>query len=204
MSLLAFTLQVLPVSALALGAMFLGIKLLSGLVSVPWQLPLFLIGVLLFVAMLTFRRVRVWNLILLLTLALVAGALLGLVFDVGYVSWGSVLGLTCALLVLAIALGTILRGRLRWLGRVLWLLAWLYLAGWLLIVIWNPATWMRLTWAVSGVIFFSGLALVWFSELEGKHNPAGSLAVPEGCELYLLGLNIAIALRVLVGMVPLA
>jgi hypothetical protein len=202
MSLLAFALQVLPVFGLALGATILGNVLLAVYVTRPWQLPLFLLGALLFVALLTFRKIRTWNLVLLGTLALVAGALTGVAFPDGGGAWGAVLSMTCALLILALLLGTYLSGKLSRGLRMLYLLTWFYLAGWLLILIWDPALWLRVLWVIAGVIIFTGLAVVWFSEWEGKETPVGVLAVPEGCELYILALNIAIALRVLLAFLP--
>ena len=59
MSLLAFALQVLPVFGLALGATVLGNMLLAVYVTKPWQLPLLLVGALLFVALLMFRKTRI-------------------------------------------------------------------------------------------------------------------------------------------------
>jgi len=160
MSILAFTLQVLPVPALALVATAVGS---TWHVSDAWRLPLLLIGVLLFVAMLTFRRVRGWNLALLLALAAVAGALLGSTFEgEPGSSWGGALALTFGTMVLAALVGNAMRSRLRPVGSALWMLAWLYLVGWFLVVVLDRG-----------------------------------LAVPQGCDLYLLGLNIAVAARVL-------
>ncbi len=202
MSLLAFALQVLPVFGLALGATVLGNMLLAVYVTKPWQIPLLLVGALLFVALLMFRKTRIWNLVLLLALALVAGVLTGVAFTDGGRAWGAVLSMTCALLILALLFGTYLRGKIGRGLRFLYLLTWFYLAGWLLILIWDPALWLRILWIVAGAILFTGLAVIWFSEWEGKENPVGVLAVPEGSELYILGLNIAIALRVLLALLP--
>jgi hypothetical protein len=202
MSLLAFALQGLPVFGLALGATILGNMLLAVYVTKPWQLPLLLVGALLFVGLLTFRKTRIWNLVLLLALSLVAGVLTGVAFTDGGGAWGAVLSMTCALLILALLLGTYLSGKISGGLRSLYLLTWFYLAGWLLILIWDPALWLRILWVVIGVIIFTGLAVIWFSEWEGKEITSGVLAVPEGCELYILALNIAIALRVLLAFLP--
>jgi hypothetical protein len=204
MSLLAFAMQVLPVFGLALGVTILGNVFLAVYVTRPWELPLLLIGALLFVALLTFRKTRIWNFVLLLALALVAGVLTGVAFTGGRGAWGAVLSMTCALLILALMLGTSLRGKLNRGARLLYLLTWFYLAGWLIILIWDPAVWLRILWVVTGAILFTGLAVIWFSEWEGKETPVAVLAVPEGCELYILGLNIAIALRVLLAFLPIA
>jgi FtsH-binding integral membrane protein len=195
MSILAFTLQVLPVPALALVATAVGS---AWQVNDAWRLPLLLIGVLLFVAMLTFRRVRVWNLVLLLTLAAVAGALLGSTFEGEHGgSWGGALALTFGMMGLAVWVGNALRRKLRPVGSALWMLAWLYLAGWFLVVVLDPEAWLRALWSGAGVILFGCLLTVWFSELWGEDRTGKGLAVPQGCDLYILGLNIAIAARVL-------
>ena len=200
MSILAFTLQVLPVPALALVATAVGA---AWHVSDAWRLPLLLIGVLLFVATLTFRRMRGWNLALLLTLAAVAGALLGSTFEGEHGgSWGGALALTFGMMGLAAWVGNALRRKLRPVGSALWMLAWLYLAGWFLVVVLDPAAWLRVLWSGAGVVLFGCLLAVWFSELWGGDSSGGGLAVPQGCDLYLLGLNIAVAARVLLVSVP--
>jgi FtsH-binding integral membrane protein len=195
-SLMAFALQVLPVSLMALAATLIG-----GLVHVSgaWQLPLLLVGVLLFVALLTFRRAPGWNLALLLALATVAGMLLGSAFrgEQG-ASWGGALALAFALMGLAALIGYALRGRLGRAGCALWILAWVYLLGWLAFMFLNPANWLRAAWSGAGLVIFGLLLVVWFSDLTGEEKSSRGLAVSQGTDLYLLGFNIAVAARVLI------
>ncbi len=195
MSLMAFALQVLPVLLMALAATLIG-----GVVPVSeaWQLPLLLVGVLLFVALLTFRKAPGWNLALLLALAAVAGMLLGSAFSGEHsASWGSALGLAFALMGLAALVGYALRGRLGRAGCALWILAWIYLLGWLAFMLLNPADWLRAVWAGAGLVIFGLLLVVWFSDLTGEKKSSRGLAVSQGTDLYLLGFNIAVAARVL-------
>ena len=195
MSLLAFSLQVLPVSLLALGATVVGAM---ARISDAWRLPLLLVGVMLFAALLTFRKTPGWNLALLLALAAVAGMFLGSSFEgTQGQSWGGALTVAFTLMGMAALIGHMLRGRLRRVGSALWMLAWIYLAGWILLVMLNPAAWLRALWSGAGLVIFGGLVVVWFSELGDEENPVRGLAVPQGCDLYLLGLNIAVAARVL-------
>jgi hypothetical protein len=73
----------------------------------------------------------------------------------------------------------------------------IYLAGWLLGGLIDPPQWLRTLWASAGLVIFGGLAMVWFSRLESEEIPPGGLAVGLGADLYFLGLNIAVAVRML-------
>lgn len=194
MSLLAFALQVLPVSLMALVATAIGAALR---VDQAWQLPLLLVGVLLFAGLLTFRNAAGWNLALLLALAAVAGAFLGSAFGEGQnLAPVGALALTFILIALAAVIGRALRSRLRRAGFVLWLMAWIYLVGWLAIVFLDPAARFHAAWAGAGLAIFACLTVVYFSQLAGEES-GRRLAVPQGCDLYLLGLNITVAARLL-------
>jgi hypothetical protein len=195
MSWLAFILQVLPVTGMALLATVVGTAIP---VSGAMRIPLLLIGVLLFAGLLTFRKTRGWNLALLLGLAAAAGALINTGTEVrGGPSWTGAIILMIALMALAAFIGKALHGRLRRTGLVTWVLACVYVAGWLPGGLLNPADWLRIIWAIAGLVIFSGLATVWFSRLESEEIPPRGLSFQQGCDLYLLGLNIAVAGQVL-------
>jgi hypothetical protein len=194
MSFLAFALQVLPVSLLAFAATALGALLR---LDERLRLPLLLLGVLLYAALMTFRHTPRWNLVILLALAAAAGALLVSVLGSNQgAAWGPGVGLSLGIITLSLSLGRALRGRFRRAGKALWILAWIYLAGWLLLLALEPALWLVTVWAGAGVAIFGGLIVVWYAQL-GAMESARSLAVPQGSDLYLLGLNIAVALQML-------
>jgi FtsH-binding integral membrane protein len=199
MSWLVFVLQVLPVTGLAFVATLAGFALP---VSEAMRIPLLLVGVLLFAGLMTFRRTRGWNLALLLGLAVVAGSLMGSALDDAHVSWTGATALMAALVGLAALIGRALQDRLRRAGFVLWVLAWIVLAGWLIGGLLHPEEWLRILWACAGLVIFGGLAAVWFSRLGSEEIPPRGLAVALGCDLYLLGLNIAVAGQVLIDLLP--
>lgn len=194
MSTLVFLLQVLPATVMALVATFVGAALpIGGFL----RMPLLLVGVLLFAGLMTFRRTRGWNLVLLLGLAVAAGALMGPALDAAHVSWTSAIVLMVALIGMAALIGKALRDRLHRAGFILWVLAWIYLAGWLIGGLLRPDELLRILWACAGLVVFGGLATVWFSRLGSEEIPPRGLSVALGCDLYLLGLNIAVAGQVL-------
>lgn len=195
MSALAFTLQVLPALGLALIATFVGAAVPVG---ASMRIPLLLVGVLFFVGLMTFRRTRGWNLALLMGLAAVAGALISPGLGAGRrPPWTGAIALTMALTILAALAGKAMRGRLRKAGIALWVLAWIYLLGWIFGGLLDPPGWVRICWAGAGLIIFGGLVAVWFSQLGSEEIPPRGLAVAHGIDLYLLGLNIAVAGQVL-------
>lgn len=193
---LQFALQVLPLSALSLLATSLGFSILPFDVTSRWTLPLLWTGVLLFVALTTFKESPGWNIGLLLAFALVAGFLIsGLKLASGPASWPSMLLITTALLVLSAGIGAVMRGRAGWLGMGSWALTWSYLAGWGLISLVHLGGTIQILWASAGMILFCVLCAIWFSELEARLRPGfgAGLAV----ELYLLALNLTLAVRLL-------
>jgi hypothetical protein len=195
MSALAFILQVLPVTGLALVVTFVGASVPVG-DSV--RVPLLLVGLLLFAGLLTFRRYKGRNLALLLGLALVVGALIKSELGAGdSPAWTGAAMLTIALMALAAFIGNALRGRLRRTGFIQWLLACVYLAGWGLGGLFDPPEWLRILWTSAGLVIFGSLAAVWFSQLKPEEIPPGGLAVGLGADLYLLGLSITVGAQVL-------
>jgi FtsH-binding integral membrane protein len=154
--------------------------------------------VLLFAGLMTFRRTHGWNLALLLALATVIGLLVGPGLNTERsLPWTGAIAITILLLVLAAFIGKALRKWFRKVGSALWLLAWVYVAGWLIGGLINPAEWLRILWASAGLVIFEGLVAVWFYKLSAQEIPPRGLAVAQGIDLYLLGLNIAVAGQVL-------
>lgn len=195
MSALVFAIQVLPVSGLALVATLVGASIpISGTL----RIPLLLVGVLLFVGLMTFRRAHGWNLTLLLALAAVVGTLLHPGFYAERsLPWTGAIAIMILLLISAAFIGKALRKWFRRVGSALWLLAWVYLAGWMIGGLINPAEWLRILWASAGLVIFGWLVAVWFSQLSAQEIPPRGLAITQGCDLYLLGLSITAVGQVL-------
>jgi FtsH-binding integral membrane protein len=193
---LQFALQVLPLSALSLLATSLGFSILPFDVTSRWTLPLLWTGVLLFVALTTFKETPGWNIGLLLAFALVAGCLIsGLKLGSRPVNWPSTLLIMTTLLALSAVVGGKTRGRAGWLGMGLWALTWVYLAGWGLISLLHLGGTTQILWASAGTILFCVLSAIWFSELEARLHPGSGAAL--AVELYILALNLAFAVHLL-------
>ena len=114
---LQFIFRVLPVSALAMIVTTAGMLAAPPDRIAPLTLPLLLAAVLLFAAMLTFRRSAGWNTGLLLGFALAVGLLLSGLNTSGETrAWVGALGIMIAALGISAVVGRVLRGRLAMLG----------------------------------------------------------------------------------------
>ncbi len=186
---LAFAVRVLPFYLAALALTVVGWA-----VRIPqaWLVPLVVCVLLLFAGLLTFRQTPTWSTVLLLALALTVGAIIRLMAG-AHIAW-----VPCATAGLGVPLaGAVIGGGLRlrrgWVRGGLWALAWIYILGaWL--TPFGPGT-MRGWWAGAGLLVFAGLAVVWFGDWQARNanDPAGGPAA----ELYLIGLNLALAANTL-------
>ena len=193
---LHFILRTLPVSALAMIVTTAGMLAVQPDRIAPLTLPLLLLAVLLFAAMLTFRKSAGWNAGLLLGFALVIGLLLsGLNVSAAPRAWAGALGVNIAALGLAAVMGRALRGRLAMLGGGLWLISWAYLVGWGVIAALRAGPPFQVVWAAAGLLIFTGLAAAWFSAVGGEREetPGASQAI----DLYIFSFNLALAAYVL-------
>jgi hypothetical protein len=193
---MVFVLQILPLTLLALASTVVGFAVLSPWVTPAMQLPLGLLALLLFIALLTFRESKGWNLALLLCLALVAGAVMGAaVSPEGRRLWALPLTTSLAALALSGLLGGRLRGRLGKVGIGLWMLSWIYLLGWVILAVQHAPDDLSALWAAIGVVIFIGMATSWFASFgEGVRRPSNtSLAA----DLYILGFNLTLAIWVI-------
>ncbi len=187
---LAFAVRVLPLYLAALALTVAGWAVRA---PQAWLAPLAVCVVLLFAALLTFRRTPTWSTILLLGLALTVGAVLRLVA-------GSPHGM-------GPDLGGCARRTARGCGHraddsvsatpgcagALWTLAWIYVLGAWLFPMGQGN--LRAWWAGAGLLVFAGLAVIWFADWPAREerDPAGGPAA----ELYLIGLNLALAANAL-------
>ncbi len=194
---LSFSLQVLPPAVVAGLATMLGSQVLAGRLPPAWEFPLLILGLLLFVGMLTFRMAGGWTLAVLVAFGLAAGTLLGQMLTGSGAGWPLAWLLAAALLALGAALSGSLPPWWLRLGFGLWLAALIYLAGWIALALLRLPTASQAAWALGGVVIFALLGSVWFASL-GRRRPnrPSSLAV----DLYILAFNLAVALRVLSGL----
>ena len=196
MTLWTFAATILPPLLAALIASGLGGAALSPRITTGSVVPLTLFGLLLFVAMVTFKRARGWNAALLVAFSFVAGGVVNWLFEdrIGGTWLGAV---SAAILILAISapVGRRIGPRLVGIGAWLWLLSWVYLFGWVVVAVLRPPpSWIR-AWAIGGLVVYAGLSATWFAGLDPEQeDPSGTAWA---VDLYLLGLNLAIAVRVL-------
>ena len=195
MTLWTFAAAILPPLTAALIAGALGAAAFTPRLTTGSVVPVALFGLLLFVAMLTFKRARGWNAALLVAFSFSASGVVSWLFQ-GRVG-GTWLGaLSAAVVILAISaiVGRRVGPGLVEIGAWLWLLSWVYLFGWVVVaVVGPPATWIR-AWAVGGLVIYAGLSAAWFAGLDPRApDPSGTAWA---IDIYLLGLNLAIAARV--------
>jgi hypothetical protein len=196
MTLWTFAATILPPLLAALIASGLGAAALSPRITTGSVVPVALFGLLLFVAMMTFKRARGWNAGLLVAVSFAAGGVVTWLFEdrIG----GSWLGaVSAAVLILAISAvaGRRVGPRLAGIGAWLWLLSWIYLFGWVVVAVLHlPPGWI-LAWAAGGLVVYGGLSATWFAGFDPV--PADPSGTAWAVDLYLLGLNLAIAARVL-------
>jgi FtsH-binding integral membrane protein len=193
---LHFIIRVLPVSALALIVTAVGMLGAPQDRITPLTLPLLLVAVLLFAAMLTFRKTGAWNTGLLLGFALVIGFLLsGLRAGGAAYVWVGALGAMLAALACSAVVGRAMRGRLDMIGGGLWLVSWVYLVGWGVIAVMRAGSAFQVVWAAAGLLIFTGLAAAWFSALGGEREELPG--VSHAIDLYIFSFNLALAAYVL-------
>ncbi|NIM93009.1 MAG: hypothetical protein GTO18_04770 [Anaerolineales bacterium] len=191
-----FILQVAPSAGMAGVLTIIGLVLSAGSVTGSFLLPIVIVGVIVFVAMITFRDASGWNLGLLLVFALIVGLLLGNFFpSLTALHWILALLIAAAIMLMAAGLGTQLGGGVRLLGIALWIGSWIYILGWVVIALFHFPKPVVLLWGMVGLIVFSGLSTVWFASIAGILNPfmGTSLAI----DLFILGLNLCIAVVVI-------
>src|SRR3990170_4869917 len=153
MTLWTFAATILPPLLAALIASGLGAAALSPRITTGSVVPVALFGLLLFVAMMTFKRARGWNAGLLVAFSFAAGGVVNWLFEdrVG----GTWLGaLSAAVLILAISAiaGRRVGPKLVGLGSWLWLLSWVYLFGWVVVAVLSPPLGWIWAWAAGGLV----------------------------------------------------
>lgn len=178
----------------AVGATAVGMSLVTDAPREAWILPVCLVAFLLFLACAAFRRAARWNSLLLLLFSLLLGMALKWLLPEGPgIAWSPSAWLAGGVLLAAAISGK----SLHWVPRELWLLlwggSWFYLLGWMVLTSLVIATDWKVLWALLGFVVFTTLAAGWFGGSWGPspEEPAASRAF----DLYLLGVNLAVALR---------
>lgn len=193
-----FLLQVVPFSLLGLLGSMVGLWFGPQESGSTFMLLAGVISLLLFIALMTFKSVPGWNAGLLAALGLALGVFLrALAAEVVFSAWLLSAGFTVLVFALTAWLGRRLGSRMREVGIGLWLLSWAYLLGWAVIVFMSLDPVFTTAWAGAGVLIFTGLAAAWFASLEAQLDAQPGAAL--GVDLFFLFLNLAVALRVLLG-----
>ena len=193
-----FFLQVVPVSLLGLMGSLAGIWVGPTKPGSTILMLLVGIGLLLYIALMTFKSVPTWNVALLIGLGFVLGVFVrALVLDVRISVWMISVGLAGLVLGLSGWFGRRLGTPLLDVGIGLWLLSWAYLLGWAGIALLDLDPVFVTVWAGAGVLIFAGLAAAWFASLEPRLDaqPGAALAV----DFFFLSLNLTVVIRILLG-----
>jgi hypothetical protein len=195
---MVFAVQVLPVAVLAVFGSLAGASVIASRLPASMTLPTLLVGLVLFVAMLTFRDNVGWNTALLVGFGLAAGIYLRWAFpESAGGQWPAAIATGLVILSVAAAVGPRGGQRLAWLGPGVWALSWIYLVGWIALA------WLRLGrgasvgWAAAGLLVFGILSMIWFGSQ--SRRPARVSATSLAIDLYILGLNLVVAARVILG-----
>lgn len=176
-----------------LGALWIAPRLSSGILDLTVLLlaALSYIGV-----MLTVERAILAS-SLLIGFGVLAGGILGRWLPaLAEGAWARAVPVGILLLIVAFLAG---QWGERWLNaptRWLWIGSWFYLLGWIVLGLWQLPEQASRIWAVAGVALFWGLAAGWFASVEVGEGPG---TPRHAASLYLIGLNVVIALALAVG-----
>jgi hypothetical protein len=194
MSPLAFVIRAVPVYLLALALTGVGASVLGPWVPSTWGMPLAILALFEFAALLTFRRER-WGWAVLLAFALTAGALLQVMLTPWRPDWGLALAASVAWPSIVIPLGWKTGAGLRKLGWVTWAAAWVYILSWIAfqLIVQRPLA--RAAWGAAGLMIFSALTLTWSAALPTRQSSGPASAI--GAEIYLIGMNLSLAATML-------
>ena len=151
----------------------------------------------LFFAMVTFKYVRGWNLILLLTFSLFIGVLIGAIFEsVGTIeSWFGAL-LSTLILTIASITGDVVQGRFGKSKILFWFVSWIYVAGWMVLIFARIEGELVKFWGFVGLLTYFGISSIWFANYSIPPEPGWD--IPAAMELYSYTTCLWIAIVVLV------
>lgn len=152
------------------------------------------LGLLAFLGLLTFKKTRGWNVLLLGFFSVIAGAVIGASLPVMAANWWES-ALRAGLAALAGGVtGAAFGAKLAGLSKPLWVLAWIYLVG--LLLIWAGRAWdvRAESWGLAGAAVFTGLVSVRVARWRSGGLATSSAA--EAADLVLLMANLLLAIGV--------
>lgn len=150
------------------------------------------------IALLTIDPSPTWWVLLYLALTGLVGVIAGLLLPVGLFNLNSLMAAGAGLLAIALLGGRILHPAARWpIARSLWKCSWIYLSGWIAIGLVPPLERFTSVWALSGLIIYLALATAMAAKYRSNGKPPDPRSM--ALNLYLLSLNIILALVVLTG-----
>ncbi len=150
-----------------------------------WLLPAF-IALILFLTLQIFKQVPRLNVVLLIGLALVAGAVLNWL-ELSERSWFAWIVLILGL-ALSVVWSYLVGIRLGWFGILLFPLTIIYLMGWFVISLFPEFAQLSVGWAVAGLFMFLALAIHTVTEV--RYSPAGENPIPLVSDLFIIFFNL--------------
>lgn len=185
-----FAASVVPLAAATAAISSAAARWVTPHVHPGWMLPLVLLAALCYVGVHIASPWPVAAAALLLVLGGLIGALLGRWIPASVQgAWGRAVLICAGLLTGAFVLALLAEGKLPL--RPLWIGSWLYLLGWVVLSFLRPGSGAYRLWALLGAGVFTGLAAAWFGGVE-LGDPADTPR--QATSMYLIGLNLAIAL----------
>jgi len=189
-------LQVIPITLIGLLASVLGAWIWPAPDNGETLILRVLLLLLVFLGLIALKRRVNWNVGLLIMFGFLAGSFTGLIQSgSGVENWLWALGI--AITIQSISLLTSRAIRIRWndLGVGLWLLAWAYLLGWAGLMLLDLDVAFRRVWAGFGLVLFACMSAVWFSNYPHVKDQLSGTSL--GIDLYLLTINLSLAVRIL-------
>ena len=189
-------LATIPPVLLSMLTMALGIGLPMSSREVDKVIVIIAVAIL-FLAMVTFKNVRGWNLVLFLTFSLFIGMLIGAIFEsVGTVEiWVGVL-LSTLVLTAASITGDVVQGRFGKSRILFWIVSWVYVFGWIVLIVAKIEGELVKFWGFVGLLTYFGLSSIWFANYSTPQEPGWD--IPAAMELYSYTTCLWIAVVVLV------
>lgn len=184
--------QIMPFTLLGLLSSALGAWIWS-YPATPGSLLLRILLLLLsFLGLLALKRTSTWNVVLLVLFGVLAGSFFVFVLpNKDQITMWLPSLVTTSLLMASYLAANRLPGRVREIGAGLWILTWFYVLGWVGLLMVEVDPLLKVIWACFGLALFSGMSMVWLSNL-----PAALQILPGsalGIDLYLITINLYIA-----------
>lgn len=189
-------LQATPLLALALLGTAIGIEGLSPLFSSSDIILLAVLAGIAFAALSIFKDAAGWRAALLFIFAGLLGCILAILSpEISGFAWLDEAFLAALVLALAAVTSSELRIVHRRFRIAIWALSLIYVLGWGGIALGLVAVISQSSWALFGIVVFGLAALTWFAQAKNRVKEVAGLTL--AFELYLLGVNLAVAFKIL-------